>query len=129
MPIYAANLIMFALSISMPCLKSIIFYENSPLSYFCKKNVKFSSVGGSPSNPRASGGWGFCPKTSKYSSPIANFWLRAWSATNIKLTASLKDRVLKLAQKISLSCPAGVLDLTKSQICSRSYIFLNHCSI
>ena len=43
-----------------------------------------------PLDPRAAGGWGFCPQTPSLrrleasppdplnSSPIANFWLRAW---------------------------------------------------
>ena len=63
---------MFALLISMPRFKSIIFYQNSPkIELFLKKNAKFSSVGGlrfqtvmplaavgfAP-KPLASGGWG-----------------------------------------------------------------------
>ena len=38
---------MFALPISMPSFKSIIFYQNSPkIKLFLQKNAKFSSAGG-----------------------------------------------------------------------------------
>ena len=45
------------------------------------------------------------------------------SAANREYSGWLTERVLKPARKLSLSCPAKVLDLTKSQIWSRSYIF------
>ena len=53
---------MFALPISMPRFKSIIFYPNSPkIKLFLKKKVqKFRVLGAPLSDP-----------------PIANFWLRA----------------------------------------------------
>ena len=37
----------------------------------------FRALGASPPDPRASGGWGFCPQTPQTAPPIANFWLRA----------------------------------------------------
>ena len=50
--LYANNLIRFALPISMPCFKSIIFYQYSPKTkLFLKKNAKFSSAGGSVPRP------------------------------------------------------------------------------
>ena len=67
---------MFALPISKPHFKSIIFYQNSPKTkLFFQKNAKFSSTGGPPPGPvppaagsfapkpPASGGWRFCPQT------------------------------------------------------------------
>ena len=42
----------FALPISMPRFKSIIFYQYSPkIKLFLKKNAKFSSAGGSAPRP------------------------------------------------------------------------------
>ena len=58
---------MFALPISMPRFKSIIFYQNKPkIKLFLQKNAKFSSAGASaPSapGPQASDGWGLRPQT------------------------------------------------------------------
>ena len=55
---------MFALPISKPRFKSIIFNQNSPkIKLFLKKNAKFSSAGGSATRPRASGG--FAPRPPK----------------------------------------------------------------
>ena len=61
------------------------------MKLFCKKTQNFRALGAPPPNPRASGGWGLCPKTPigrrrlgdpppdpQNSPPIANFWLRAW---------------------------------------------------
>ena len=57
---------MFALPISEPRFKNIIFNQNSPkMKLFLQKNAKFSSAGASPPDPRNS-------------PPIANFWLRTW---------------------------------------------------
>ena len=57
---------MFALPISKPRFKSIIFNQNSPkMKLFLQKNAKFSSAGAPPPDPQNS-------------PPIANFWLRAW---------------------------------------------------
>ena len=97
-------LILFALPISKPRFKNIIFNQNSPkMKLFLQKNAKFSSAGGSaprppclrrlgalPPNPQppaaggfaprpplASGGWGLRPQTPQTAPPIANFWLRA----------------------------------------------------
>ena len=53
-PIDATSLIMFALPISMPRLKSIDFFQNRglKLSYLCKNNARFSSdVGSAPRPP------------------------------------------------------------------------------
>ena len=49
LPIYATSLIMFALPISKPRLKSIIFfYQSSPkIKLFLQKNAKFLSAGDS----------------------------------------------------------------------------------
>ena len=59
-PIFAISLIIFALPISMPRFKSIIFCQNSSkIKLFLHKNAKFLSAGGSA--PR----------------PLANFWQRA----------------------------------------------------
>ena len=50
--------------IFMPCFKSIIIIKiGLKLSYFCQKNTKFSSAGGSAPRPRASSGWGLFPQT------------------------------------------------------------------
>ena len=87
---------MFALPISKPRFKSIIFfYQNSPkINLFLQKKAEFSRAGGSPPDPRASGGWGLCPQTPSLrrlgakpshpqnSSPIANSWLRACLGRN-----------------------------------------------
>ena len=81
---------MFALPISMPGFKSIIFYFNSPkIKLFLRKKAKFSST--PPPDPCVSGGWGLRPQTPnglwqpgakppdpQHSYPIANFWLRAY---------------------------------------------------
>ena len=57
----------------MPRFKCIIFYQNiSKLKLFLKKNANFSNAGGSPPDPRVSGGWGLCPQTPKTVPPIAN---------------------------------------------------------
>ena len=50
--------------IFMPCFKSIIFIKiGLKLSYFCKKNTKFSSAGGSaPQAPVPSAAGGFAPR-------------------------------------------------------------------
>ena len=61
------------------------------MKLFLQKNAKFSSAGGSQTRmppaaggfapkPPASGGWGLRPQTPKTAPPIANSWLRAWSA-------------------------------------------------
>ena len=51
-PIYANSLIRFALPISMPRFKSIIFYQYSPkIKLILKKNAKFSSAGGYAPRP------------------------------------------------------------------------------
>ena len=51
-PIYATSLIMFALPISKPRFKSIIFSQNSPkMMLFFQKNAKFSNTGGSAPRP------------------------------------------------------------------------------
>ena len=51
-----------ALPISLLRFKNIIFYYNSPkLSYFCKKNAKFSSAGGSAPRPPRLGRLGALP--------------------------------------------------------------------
>ena len=89
--IYATSLIMFALPISKPRFKGIIFFIKLglKLSCFCKKNAKFSSAGGSaprspciwrlgalPPNPLPLAAESFAPRPPKQR-PIANFWLRA----------------------------------------------------
>ena len=59
---------MFALPISMPRFKSIIFYQNSPkIKLFWQKNAKILSaaLGAPPPDSRASGSWGFCPQKPK----------------------------------------------------------------
>ena len=55
----------------MPRFKSIIFYQYSPkIKLFLKKKMQnFQALGAPPPNPRASGGWGFCPQTPK-STPL-----------------------------------------------------------
>ena len=78
--LYANSSIRFALPISLPRFKSIIFYQYSPkIKLFLKKNAKFSSAGGSAPQtpvppaaggfasrpPIASGCWGLRPKTPK----------------------------------------------------------------
>ena len=76
--------IMFALPISMPCLKSIIFLNKIALklSYFCKKSKNFERWGHRPQSPVPpaagnfvpippfSGGWGLFPQTSKTAPPL-----------------------------------------------------------
>ena len=64
---------MFALPISIPCFKSIIFfYQNSPkIKLFLQKMQKYRALGAPPPHHRASGGWGLCPLT-----PFLR-WLRA----------------------------------------------------
>ena len=81
---------MFALPISIPCFKSIIFfYQNSPkIKLFLQKNAKISSAGGTaptppclrrlgalPPDPLPSMAEGFAPRPPKQP-PISNFWLR-----------------------------------------------------
>ena len=45
---------MFALPISMPHFKSIIFYQNNPkIKFFLKKNAKFQALGAPPPDPQA----------------------------------------------------------------------------
>ena len=52
LPIYATSFIMFALPISKPRFKSIIFNQNSPkMKLFLQKNAKFSSAGSSAPRP------------------------------------------------------------------------------
>ena len=54
----------FALLIISHVLIALIFIKiGLKLSYFCQKNKKFSSAGGSAPTPHASGGWGPCPQT------------------------------------------------------------------
>ena len=56
---------MFALLISMPRFKSIIFHQNSlKLSYFCHKMQNFQRLGAPLPDLHASGGCRFCPQTS-----------------------------------------------------------------
>ena len=57
---------MFALPISKPRFKSIIFNQNSPkIKLFLQKYANFSSAGAPPSDPPASGGWGLRLQTPK----------------------------------------------------------------
>ena len=84
---------MFALPISKPRFKSIIFFIKIALklSYFGKKMPNFWALGAQPQTPvlpaaggfaprppLASGGWRLRPQTLKTAPPIVNFWLRAW---------------------------------------------------
>ena len=57
---------MFALLISMPRFKSIIFYQNSPkIKLFLKKMQSFRALGAPPVADLGGGGWGGCiPPTS-----------------------------------------------------------------
>ena len=74
---------MFALPISKPRFKNIIFYQNSrKIKLLLQKNAKFSSAGGfcgqSSQPPEARGSGGKVPPPDPQNSPpIANFWLRA----------------------------------------------------
>ena len=57
---------MFALPISKPRFKSIIFNQNSPkIKLFLQKNAKFSSAWGLPSNPQPPAAGGFAPRPPK----------------------------------------------------------------
>ena len=63
---------MFALPISMPRFKRIIFYQNSPkIKVFLQKMQNFRALGAPPTDPRASGVWGLRPKP-----PISSSSLR-----------------------------------------------------
>ena len=80
-PIYANSLIRFALSISMPRFKSIIFNQNSPKiceknNLFVKKNAKFSSAGSYALRPLCLRRLGASPPDHHTHPPIANFWPR-----------------------------------------------------
>ena len=47
----------------MPRFESIIFHQYSPrIKIFKKKMQNFQALGAPPPNPRASGGWGLCPR-------------------------------------------------------------------
>ena len=70
----------FALPISKPRLKSIMFFIKIALklSYFCKKMQNFRALGAPPPDshwPPAAGVQ--APRTPKQPPPIANFWLCA----------------------------------------------------
>ena len=55
---------MFALPISKPRFKSIIFNQNSPkMKLFLQKMQNFRALGAPPPDPRASSGWGLCSQT------------------------------------------------------------------
>ena len=70
-PIYATSLIMFALPISKPRFKSIIFNQNSPkIKLFLQKNAKFSSAGGSAPRPPCLRRLGALPPDPQNSSPL-----------------------------------------------------------
>ena len=63
---YATSLITFALPISMPRFKSIIFLSNSPeIKLFLQIKENFQVLGTPPPDPQTH-------------PPIANFWQRAW---------------------------------------------------
>ena len=65
----------------MTRFNTINFYQNRlKLKLFLPKNTKFSSAGAPPPGPRASGGpaVGASPQVPRNSSPIADFWLRAY---------------------------------------------------
>ena len=75
---------MFALPISKPRFKNIIFNQNSPkIKLFLQKNAKFSSAGGKAPRPPCLRRLGALPPNPQISSPIANFWLRAWIAERV----------------------------------------------
>ena len=63
------GLIIFALPISKPRFKNIIFNQNSPkMKLFLQKNAKFSSAGGNaPRPPRLRR---LCPQTPKTAPPL-----------------------------------------------------------
>ena len=72
---------MFPLPISMPCFKSIIFYQCSPkIKLFLQKTAKLSSAGGNAPRPpclrrlgvcpQSSGGWGLHPRPQKKAPPM-----------------------------------------------------------
>ena len=68
---YANSLIRFALPISMPRFKSIIFCQNSPkIKLFFKKMQKFQALGDPPRDPQIQ-------------PPIANFWLHTWQLCTV----------------------------------------------
>ena len=56
---------MFALPVSMPRSKSIIFHQNSPkIKLFLQKKMQnFRALGAELPDPCASGGWGFRVQT------------------------------------------------------------------
>ena len=56
----------------MPRFKSIILYQNSPkIKLFLKKKMQnFQALAAPPPDPRAFGGWGLSPQTTKHSSPL-----------------------------------------------------------
>ena len=69
--IYATSLIMFALPISKPRFKNIIFNQNIPkIKLFLQKMQNFRALEAKPPDPRASGGWGLCPQTPKTAPPL-----------------------------------------------------------
>ena len=45
-------------------VKVLFFIKTAlKLSYFCKEMQNFRALGAPPPDPRASGSWGFCPRT------------------------------------------------------------------
>ena len=64
-------------------LKALFFIKIAlKLSFFWKKNAKFSNAGGSTPITRASGGWGLCPQTPKHS-PLLQISDYAWQLCTV----------------------------------------------
>ena len=62
---------MFALPISMPRFKSIIFIKIAlKLIYICEKKQIFRALGALPPDPCASGSWGLRPQTPTIASQL-----------------------------------------------------------
>ena len=83
---------MFALPISMPRFKSIIFYQNwSKIKLFLQKMQNFRALKTKALPPA---GEGFAPRPPKIA-PIANFWLRTCIciASVVCLSSFLQDDV------------------------------------
>ena len=69
---------MFALPISKPLLKALIFIKISlKLCYFCNKTHNFVCARAPPLNPKISALRALPPSPRNGPFPIANFWLRA----------------------------------------------------
>ena len=108
---------MFALSISMPRCKRIIFYQSRPkIKLFMQKNAKFLSAGGSATRFQCLHELGLCPDTrnglypqTPKQPPNANFWLRAWVMLTIYVIRIVEDQ--RVVSSLSWKSPARLTTL------------------